>query len=166
MTGLITDNGADNGIRTRDPHLGKVMLYQLSHVRVARRYNTHTLRTTQAFFSKSASVHCFSMSPSPLADLATLNAAPTATRQASRNPPDQPQSAGPTATVAVCLRARRASEPPACTPSQHGSRIRRTRCDPPAPTPFSGVFRKRDACEHSSHRDRFEVCVARTRAQL
>ncbi len=27
--------GADDGIRTRDPHLGKVMLYQLSHVRVA-----------------------------------------------------------------------------------------------------------------------------------
>ena len=26
---------ADDGIRTRDPHLGKVMLYQLSHVRVA-----------------------------------------------------------------------------------------------------------------------------------
>jgi hypothetical protein len=29
--------GADDGIRTRDPHLGKVMLYQLSHVRVSRR---------------------------------------------------------------------------------------------------------------------------------
>ena len=28
--------GADDGIRTRDPHLGKVMLYQLSHVRVSR----------------------------------------------------------------------------------------------------------------------------------
>ena len=27
--------GADDGIRTRDPHLGKVMLYQLSHVRLA-----------------------------------------------------------------------------------------------------------------------------------
>jgi hypothetical protein len=26
--------GADDGTRTRDPHLGKVMLYQLSHVRV------------------------------------------------------------------------------------------------------------------------------------
>jgi hypothetical protein len=26
---------ADDGIRTRDPHLGKVMLYQLSHVRSA-----------------------------------------------------------------------------------------------------------------------------------
>ena len=26
--------GADDGIRTRDPHLGKVMLYQLSHIRV------------------------------------------------------------------------------------------------------------------------------------
>src|ERR1700678_2296069 len=25
---------ADDGIRPRDPHLGKVMLYQLSHVRV------------------------------------------------------------------------------------------------------------------------------------
>ncbi len=28
---------ADDGIRTRDPHLGKVMLYQLSHVRKAAR---------------------------------------------------------------------------------------------------------------------------------
>ncbi len=27
---------ADDGIRTRDPHLGKVMLYQLSHVRMAQ----------------------------------------------------------------------------------------------------------------------------------
>ena len=27
-------NGADDGIRTRDPNLGKVVLYQLSHVRV------------------------------------------------------------------------------------------------------------------------------------
>ena len=26
-------SGADNGARTRDPHLGKVVLYQLSHVR-------------------------------------------------------------------------------------------------------------------------------------
>ena len=26
---------ADDGIRTRDPHLGKVMLYQLSHVRTS-----------------------------------------------------------------------------------------------------------------------------------
>ena len=25
---------ADDEIRTRDPHLGKVMLYQLSHIRV------------------------------------------------------------------------------------------------------------------------------------
>ena len=27
--------GADNGVRSRDPHLGKVVLYQLSHVRIA-----------------------------------------------------------------------------------------------------------------------------------
>ena len=30
-------NGADDGTRTRDPHLGKVMLYQLSHVRTSAR---------------------------------------------------------------------------------------------------------------------------------
>ena len=30
-----TSSGADDGTRTRDPHLGKVMLYQLSHVRVS-----------------------------------------------------------------------------------------------------------------------------------
>ena len=29
--------GADDGIRTRDPNLGKVVLYQLSHVRKAVR---------------------------------------------------------------------------------------------------------------------------------
>ncbi len=28
--------GADDEIRTRDPHLGKVMLYQLSHIRILR----------------------------------------------------------------------------------------------------------------------------------
>ena len=39
MTGLL-HSGADNGVRTRDPHLGKVVLYQLSHVRVAKRYVT------------------------------------------------------------------------------------------------------------------------------
>ena len=30
----LTSNGADNGARTRDPNLGKVVLYQLSHVRL------------------------------------------------------------------------------------------------------------------------------------
>jgi hypothetical protein len=29
----VSARGADDGTRTRDPHLGKVMLYQLSHVR-------------------------------------------------------------------------------------------------------------------------------------
>ena len=29
-------DGADDGIRTRDPNLGKVVLYQLSHVRAQR----------------------------------------------------------------------------------------------------------------------------------
>jgi len=34
---LQVRRGADDGIRTRDPHLGKVVLYQLSHVRVVYR---------------------------------------------------------------------------------------------------------------------------------
>ena len=29
-----SDDGADDGVRTRDPDLGKVVLYQLSHVRI------------------------------------------------------------------------------------------------------------------------------------
>src|SRR5919106_2500820 len=40
-------SGADDGIRTRDPHLGKVVLYQLSHVRVARKF-IRRLRPGQA----------------------------------------------------------------------------------------------------------------------
>ena len=35
---LVEKNGAEDGTRTRDPHLGKVMLYQLSHFRPMR-YN-------------------------------------------------------------------------------------------------------------------------------
>ena len=31
---LVMLNGADDGVRTRDPNLGKVVLYQLSHIRV------------------------------------------------------------------------------------------------------------------------------------
>ena len=33
-TWLCRHTGADNETRTRDPHLGKVMLYQLSYVRI------------------------------------------------------------------------------------------------------------------------------------
>ena len=46
-------SGADNGIRTRDPHLGKVVLYQLSHVRVATIYISGTSRPAQELFSKT-----------------------------------------------------------------------------------------------------------------
>ena len=31
---LVRFNGADDGVRTRDPNLGKVVLYQLSHIRI------------------------------------------------------------------------------------------------------------------------------------
>ena len=31
---LVKFDGADDGVRTRDPNLGKVVLYQLSHIRI------------------------------------------------------------------------------------------------------------------------------------
>ena len=34
--------GADDEIRTRDPHLGKVMLYQLSHIRMCAPHPSET----------------------------------------------------------------------------------------------------------------------------
>ena len=47
IAGLLTIDGADDGVRTRDPDLGKVVLYQLSHIRVARKYDTGTTRGAQ-----------------------------------------------------------------------------------------------------------------------
>jgi hypothetical protein len=44
---------ADDGIRTRDPHLGKVMLYQLSHVRSA---NQDTPTVSATFNDQSARI--------------------------------------------------------------------------------------------------------------
>ena len=46
--------GADDGIRTRDPHLGKVVLYQLSHVRTPPR-GTQSLGTETLAFNGSPS---------------------------------------------------------------------------------------------------------------
>ena len=36
--------GADNGARTRDPNLGKVVLYQLSHVRICKQNGRRSAR--------------------------------------------------------------------------------------------------------------------------
>ena len=35
--GISYAHGAEYGIRTRDPHLGKVVLYQLSQLRVSKK---------------------------------------------------------------------------------------------------------------------------------
>ena len=53
-------NGADNGARTRDPNLGKVVLYQLSHVRL-RVINLRELsKRRKYFFQKSCLPHVLS----------------------------------------------------------------------------------------------------------
>src|SRR5947199_174155 len=45
---------ADDGIRTRDPHLGKVVLYQLSHVRVTPILSRGLARPRTATTSRSS----------------------------------------------------------------------------------------------------------------
>ena len=52
-TGPFTCNGADNGARTRDPHLGKVVLYQLSHVRLRGITIRKTARACKQIFEKT-----------------------------------------------------------------------------------------------------------------
>jgi hypothetical protein len=42
----ITLNGADDETRTRDPNLGKVVLYQLSYVRVSMSYPVGEIKYT------------------------------------------------------------------------------------------------------------------------
>ena len=50
-------DGADNGARTRDPNLGKVVLYQLSHVRL-RVINLRELsKRRKYFFQKTCLPH-------------------------------------------------------------------------------------------------------------
>ena len=50
--------GADNGARTRDPNLGKVVLYQLSHVRL-RVINLRELsKRRKYFFQKKLPAAC------------------------------------------------------------------------------------------------------------
>ena len=46
-------NGADNGARTRDPNLGKVVLYQLSHVRL-RVINLRELSKRRKYFFQTS----------------------------------------------------------------------------------------------------------------
>lgn len=46
--------GADNGIRTRDPRLGKPMLYQLSYVRICGGYYIDEAFLWQGEFSEIA----------------------------------------------------------------------------------------------------------------
>ncbi|MDF2897447.1 MAG: hypothetical protein K0Q46_4233 [Rhodococcus erythropolis] len=42
---VLEKNGADDGIRTRDPNLGKVVRYQLRHVRMSNELRYRKLST-------------------------------------------------------------------------------------------------------------------------
>ena len=65
---LILYFGAENETRTRDPNLGKVMLYQLSYFRIFPEWDckgTHFLITSK-FFCKFFSKICLFCSFSPV----------------------------------------------------------------------------------------------------
>ena len=62
----LSFHGADNGIRTRDPHLGKVMLYHLSHVRM---FDFQNLEATPGF---EPGVKALQASALPLGHVAVL----------------------------------------------------------------------------------------------
>ena len=52
-------NGADDGVRTRDPNLGKVVLYQLSHVRVQEGTIRHGRSLCKNFLSIIATARIY-----------------------------------------------------------------------------------------------------------
>ena len=52
LVSFFEKSGADDGVRTRDPTLGKVVLYQLSHVRVSA-YNTKCAYNCKYFFKNT-----------------------------------------------------------------------------------------------------------------
>ena len=51
MTGLALTMERTTGFEPATPDLGKVVLYQLSHVRIARKYDIRTYRGAQVLFS-------------------------------------------------------------------------------------------------------------------
>ena len=57
----IQNNGAENGTRTRDPHLGKVVLYQLSYFRLY--FKPHIW--LESYFDDSF-LHCLVFKEPPL----------------------------------------------------------------------------------------------------
>jgi hypothetical protein len=58
-------SGADDGIRTRDPHLGKVVLYQLSHVRAPLRGIQSLGTGTPAFNARPSGAGQAPVDPKP-----------------------------------------------------------------------------------------------------
>ena len=66
-------HGADNGVRTRDPHLGKVVLYQLSHVRICSlRFRETIVKKLEATPGFEPGVKALQASALPLGHVAIL----------------------------------------------------------------------------------------------
>lgn len=57
---------ADDGIRTRDPHLGKVMRYQLRYIRAPRTTRRPSRSTTIVHRSVAAQISAFAGAPPPI----------------------------------------------------------------------------------------------------
>ena len=105
------DNGADNGIRPRDPHLGKVMLYQLSHVRIARRYYKGSSQAMQALISRNSRLVRKRPPRTPGAPK-TPSDARTASRSVRRSRWRHPRGRGPARPPSPAPRRPRPRAPP------------------------------------------------------
>ena len=85
---------ADDGTRTRDPHLGKVMLYQLSHVRIAcSRFPSAKRGDHNSELARAAQIRCSAppqrpwRRPRPVAGSRPTDPAPRDHPGPSRRPP-------------------------------------------------------------------------------
>ena len=130
--------GADDGIRTRDPHLGKVMLYQLSHVRVGPHSSSRPTGTSPGGTTSRADVE--PKQSVPLSSPTVPARLPTqAARRATRAPagpggwprPTSSASDPPWPVAMTSMSGTRSQQP--CTPTYSAVQVGEDRHVDPDP---------------------------------
>ena len=142
-----TDLRADDEIRTRDPHLGKVMLYQLSHVRIALLVLALSDRLVRRVENSSAPFPGMQNRPSPARFHAQTQPDDPAVR------PRRHARALPTRTAGRAIRTCREA------PDHHGRR--RTHQEAPDATSNPGPTTPHDPRVRNLPRVPLNSCFAR-----
>src|SRR3954452_22419018 len=114
--------GADDGIRTRDPNLGKVVLYQLSHVRVGEENSARGARAQVPASRATTGANCsYWSSPkttydTPHSSRRATSVSQTSSTEPARTAPEPSASSGDTPNPGAMASARpRASSVTAAT---------------------------------------------------